>query len=139
MSRPLAPELGLRQTPELLVDQGKEPIHGLGVAAAHLKEEVGDLPGVAGYGRRGLIHEGGDPESRGPCRRVQCTTERCRRGRGVATAAPGLSSGESSLTPRANVAFQRERPRTPVRAGARPLSPGDPDDAIPDTDWSGDA
>ena len=53
VARPLTPELGVGEPPQLLVDQGEEPIHGLGVAAAHLEEEVGDLPGVAGSGDAG--------------------------------------------------------------------------------------
>ena len=77
---PLTPELGVGETPELLVDQGKEPIHGLGVAAAHLEEEVGDLPGVAGHGRRGLIHGRGILTSCGACWRTQCPDQDAGRG-----------------------------------------------------------
>jgi hypothetical protein len=67
VARPLTPELGVRETPELHVDEGNELIHGLGVAAAHLKEQVGHLPGVGGLGWSRLIHGGGILTGCGGC------------------------------------------------------------------------
>jgi hypothetical protein len=43
VARPLAPEVVARDPPELAIDRVEQPVHGVGIAAADLQEEIGDL------------------------------------------------------------------------------------------------
>ena len=95
VSRPLAPELGVRQMPELLVDQGKQPIHGLGVAAAHLERRSVTCRLSPAIGRRGLIHEGEDPErDADPAGESTAPAKDAVEAEGSQRRSPGLSPGE---------------------------------------------
>ena len=49
---PLVPQLPSRDTPEIPVDRGIEPVRGTGIPATHFGQEFGDVLGF-GHGDRG--------------------------------------------------------------------------------------
>lgn len=50
MTGALAPERSLGDPPQLLLDQGKEPVHDAGMAVAQLEEQLCNGLGVGGIG-----------------------------------------------------------------------------------------